>query len=75
MFVPHIEGDQVQLLQSNLSLWEGDLSAVLCHHLFIHGVLTSKIRGHGTSPSAGGTVMESRDNSDNAIVTRLLGSL
>ena len=28
---------QVQLLQSNLSLWEQDLSAVLCHHLVTQG--------------------------------------
>lgn len=35
---------QAQLLQSNLSLWEEDLSAVLYHHLVIHEVLTSKPR-------------------------------
>lgn len=57
---------QAQLLQSNLSLWEGELSAVLYHHLVIDEVLTSKIEGHDPSPLAGGATMESHNNSDNA---------
>lgn len=57
---------QVQLLQSILSPWERDLSKVLCHHLVIHEVLTSRIKGYGPSTSAGSPTVKNHDNSDNA---------